>query len=65
MARETHDGGGDAHRDDAATERPADAPSECPSERDGSEEPGGPYGNPAVDEESLRKQQEESRERSD
>ena len=65
MAFETHDGGDDAHRDDAATERPADGPSESPSEHDGSEKSEGPYGNPAVDEESLRKQQEESSERSD
>lgn len=65
MAPETEDRGDDAHRDDAATERPAGAPAGTPSEHDGSEESGGPYGNPAVDEESLRKQQEESRERSD
>jgi hypothetical protein len=65
MALEAEDRGDDAHRDDAATERPADAPAGTPSEHDGSEESGGPYGNPTVDEESLRKQQEESRERSD
>jgi hypothetical protein len=65
MTLEAEERGDDAHRDDAATERPADAPSGSPSEHDGSEESGGPYGNPTVDEESLRKQQEESRERSD
>ena len=65
MALETEDRGNDAHRDEAATERPAGAQAGNPSEHDGSEECGGPYGNPAVDEESLRKQQEESRERSD
>jgi hypothetical protein len=66
MTFETQDPGDDAHRDDAATERPADAPPESPSEHhDETEERGGPYGNPGVDEESLRKQQEESSERSD
>jgi hypothetical protein len=54
MTRETPEPGDEAHRDDAATEPPdADA-----------EESGGPLGNPEVDEESLRKQQEESSERS-
>jgi hypothetical protein len=53
----------EARRDERATERPADDP---PEKGKGSEdESGGPYGNPAVDEESLRKQQEESSERSD
>jgi hypothetical protein len=51
----------EAHRDHAATERPADPP----EKGKGSEESGGPYGNPAVDEEHLRKQQEESSEGSD
>jgi hypothetical protein len=52
---------GDAQRDPTATEPP-----ESPSEHDtDSDEPGGPWGNPGVDEESLRKQQEESSERSD
>ena len=47
-------------RDQAATEPPADQPPESPSEHhDDPEEPGGPYGNPGVDEETLRKQQEE------
>jgi hypothetical protein len=47
------------------TEPPADEPPESPSEHhDDSEESGGPLGNPRVDEESLRKQQEESSERS-
>jgi hypothetical protein len=60
------DPGAEAHRDEAATEPPADSPEDSPSERQGdSEESGGPLGNPAVDEESLRKQQEESSERSD
>jgi hypothetical protein len=55
----------EAHRDDAATEPPADESPESPSEHHGeSEESGGPLGNPEVDEESLRKQQEESSERS-
>jgi hypothetical protein len=53
MALERHDREA-AHRDDAATKQPADAPSEPPTEHGGSEEPGGPYGNPAVDEESLQ-----------
>jgi hypothetical protein len=65
MARDSHGGGDDAHRDEAATKQPADDPSESPSEGGDPEESGGPYGNPAVDEESLRKQQEESSERSD
>jgi hypothetical protein len=64
MAFETQDPGDEAQRDDAATERVADEPPESPSEHhDDSDEPGGPYGNPGVDEESLRKQQEESSER--
>jgi hypothetical protein len=49
----------EARRDDVATERPADDPPEK------GKESGGPYGNPTVDEESLRKQQEESSETSD
>jgi hypothetical protein len=57
MSFETQNPGDEAKRDDTATESPGDEPSE--------EESGGPYGNPAVDEESLRKQQEESRERRD
>ena len=58
MAVETPDSGEEAHRDETATEQP--------SEHDGdSEESGGPLGNPEVDEENLRKQQEESSERSD
>jgi hypothetical protein len=58
MPLETKDPGDADHRDDAATERP--------SEHSGTpDEEGGPLGNPAVDEESLRKQQEESSERSD
>ena len=58
--------GGDPHRDRTAAEPPADEPPESPSEHhtDGAE-PGGPWGNPGVDEESLRKQQEEASERSD
>jgi hypothetical protein len=47
-------------RDQAATEPPADEPPESPPEQDhGSGERGGPYGNPGVDEEALRKRQEE------
>jgi hypothetical protein len=66
MAAETEERGENAHRDDAATERPANQPPESPSEHhDESDESGGPLGNPGVDEESLRKQQEESSERSD
>jgi hypothetical protein len=66
MFAETEDPGDEAHRDEAATERPADEPPESPSEHHGdSEQPGGPLGNPDVDEESLRKQQEESSERGD
>jgi hypothetical protein len=66
MSAETKDAGDEAHRDDTATERPADEPPESPSEHhDESDESGGPLGNPSVDEESLRKQQEESSERSD
>jgi len=62
MAFETEDPGDKAHRDDRATEPPADSPSE---QETGGGESGGPYGNPDVDEENLRKQQEESTERSD
>jgi len=66
MTFEAEDPGEDAHRDQDATERPADEPPESPSEHHGdSEESGGPLGNPGVDEESLRKQQEESSERRD
>jgi hypothetical protein len=66
MTFETEDPGDEAHRDDAATEPPADQPPESPSEHHGdADEAGGPLGNPEVDEESLRKQQEESSERSD
>ena len=66
MTFETHEPEGDAHRDEAATKPPADERPESPSEHHGdAEEPGGPFGNPGVDEESLRKQQEESSERSD
>lgn len=66
MAFETEGQEDEAHRDEAATEPPADEPPESPSEHHGdSEESGGPLGNPGVDEESLRKQQEESSERSD
>jgi hypothetical protein len=66
MSLEAQDPGDEARRDDAATEEPADKPPESPSEHHGeSDESGGPYGNPGVDEESLRKQQEESSERSD
>ena len=62
MTFETEDPGEEAHRDHTATE----APEESPSEHDGgSEESGGPRGNPAVDEEGLRKQQEDSSEGSD
>lgn len=50
-------------RDDTATEPPADEPPG--DEHDDGEEPGGPYGNPESDEETLRKQQEESGERGD
>jgi hypothetical protein len=61
MSAETPEQGDEARRDDAATERP-----ESPSEHQGqSDQPGGPRGNPEVDEESLRKRQEESSERSD
>lgn len=52
----------EARRDHTATERPAEDPSE---KGEDSEESGGPYGNPAVDEESLRKQQEESGDKGD
>jgi hypothetical protein len=66
MSAETPEQGDEARRDDAATERPADQPPESPSEHHGdSDESGGPRGNPEVDEESLRKQQEETSERSD
>ena len=41
--------------DDAATKPPADEPPKRESEPD---ESGGPYGNPEVDEEALRKKQE-------
>jgi len=65
MAPETQDPGDEAHRDDASTQPPADEPPESPSEHhDDAEQEGGPYGNPSVDEESLRKHQEESSERS-
>jgi len=66
MTAEAQNPGDEARRDDDATERPADRSPESPSEHhDAAEDSGGPYGNPAVDEESLRKQQEESSERSD
>lgn len=66
MTFEAEDPGDEARSDEAATEPPADEPPENPSEQHGdSEESGGPLGNPAVDEESLRKQQEESSGRSD
>jgi hypothetical protein len=66
MTTETQDPGDGAHRDKTATEPPADRPPESPSEHHGDDgESGGPWGNPSVDEESLRKQQEESSERSD
>jgi hypothetical protein len=58
MTFETQDPGDEARRDDTATESPSE-------HDDDSDESGGPYGNPGVDEESLRKQQEESSERSD
>lgn len=61
MVPETQDPGDEAHRDGASTQ-PADEPAEHEGD---AEESGGPYGNPSVDEESLRKQQEESSERSD
>jgi hypothetical protein len=48
--------------DDRATEPPAeDEPEQDRSE--GKERQGGPYGNPALDEEALRKKQEEARRR--
>lgn len=66
MQAETQHEGDDAHRDHAATRPPADKPPESPGEHHGEpDESGGPYGNPEVDEESLRKQQEETSERSD
>jgi hypothetical protein len=66
MTFESEQPGDEPKQDDAATEAPATEPPESPHEQhDGeSEEPGGPYGNPHVDEESLRKHQEESSERS-
>jgi hypothetical protein len=60
MSPENDDG--DARRDHTATERPAD---DAPEHDDDSEESGGPYGNPTVDEESLRKQQEDAGDRGD
>jgi len=60
MAFESQDD--ESRRDDTATERPEES---APEHDEGPEESGGPYGNPAVDEESLRKQQEDSSERSD
>ena len=66
MPAESQEPGDEAHRDDTATEQPADQPPESPSEQhDESDESGGPLGNPEVDEESLRKQQEEASGRSD
>jgi hypothetical protein len=48
--------------DDTATEPPAG--DEARRDRNGeSEAQGGPYGNPSVDEETLRKKQEEARRR--
>jgi hypothetical protein len=55
MSFETQETDETAHRDHAATEPPADA-----DEHADSGESGGPYGNPDVDEESLRKHQEQS-----
>ncbi|OLE38731.1 MAG: hypothetical protein AUG48_01005 [Actinobacteria bacterium 13_1_20CM_3_68_9] len=51
-----------AHEDDRATEPPAE--DEQPETADRGKESGaegGPYGNPRVDEETLRKKQEEAR----
>jgi len=55
-----------AQQDEAATEPPAGR-EESPAERreQGDAERSGPWGNPRVDEEALRKRQEESSERSD
>jgi hypothetical protein len=49
-------------QDEAATEPPAGRKESPSNRRD--EESGGPLGNPEVDEEALRKRQEESSERS-
>jgi hypothetical protein len=65
MTMKREEPGDQAHRDQTSTEPPADRPPESPSEQRDSEESGGPYGNPAVDEDSLRKQQEQSSERND
>jgi hypothetical protein len=66
MSSEAREAGDEPHCDETATERPADQPPESPSEHHSdSEESGGPLGNPGVDEETLRKQQEESSERSE
>jgi hypothetical protein len=47
-------------RDERATHPPAENPPEETEAGDSNEErPGGPYGNPEVDEEALRKRQEE------
>jgi hypothetical protein len=50
-----------ATEDDTATEPTEDAPRK-PGER-GDDSGGGPYGNPEVDEETLRKKQEEAQRR--
>lgn len=61
MALDTPDEG-EAEKDDTATEPPSDEPP-ASEQGDDPQEPGGPYGNPGVDEESLRKQQEDQGDR--
>jgi hypothetical protein len=49
-----------ATQDDRATEPTKDGPQNPGKRRDDSDAEGGPYGNPEVDEEALRKRQEEA-----
>jgi hypothetical protein len=53
------------HRDDDEARRDETATERVPDDERGRDQSGGPLGNPSVDEESLRKHQEESSERSD
>jgi hypothetical protein len=49
-----------ATQDDRATERTGDGLQKSGKRPDDSDAEGGPYGNPEVDEETLRKRQEEA-----
>jgi hypothetical protein len=55
-----HSEEGEGSEDARATEPPAESTPETPAGQPGGGEEGGPLGNPDVDEEALRKRQEES-----